>query len=83
MLNSCGDPAKPLLKITMMDVTDGTSNTLMVGERDMTNQVAGIWPGRDANGVGSVLGRPTWPINTKYAGGTTCCAPFTPSPAKG
>ena len=21
-----------------------------------------------------MLGRPTWPINTKYAGGTTCCA---------
>jgi prepilin-type processing-associated H-X9-DG protein len=62
-------------KIRIAAVTDGTSNTIMVAERDMTNQVGTIWPGRDtAGGVGSVLGRPTWPINTKYAGGATCCA---------
>jgi prepilin-type N-terminal cleavage/methylation domain-containing protein/prepilin-type processing-associated H-X9-DG protein len=57
------------------DITDGTSNTLMVGERDMFNQVGAIWAGRhQPTGVVSVLARPTWPINTKYVGGTTCCA---------
>ena len=57
------------------DITDGTSNTLMVGERDMLNQVGAIWAGRHTpTGVVSVLGRPTWPINTKYGGGNSCCA---------
>jgi prepilin-type processing-associated H-X9-DG protein len=46
----------------------------MIGERDMENQAAAIWPGRDTvSGVASVIGRPTWPLNTKYAGGDTCC----------
>ncbi len=57
------------------DITDGLSNTLMVGERDMLHQVAAAWPGRDtATGVGSVIGRPNWPINTPYAGASPCCA---------
>ena len=33
ILNSCGDPVKPLLKVKILDITDGSSNTLMVGER--------------------------------------------------
>jgi hypothetical protein len=33
ILNSPGDPAKPLLKVTIDGIKDGTSNTLMVGER--------------------------------------------------
>ena len=61
-------------QIKMAAITDGTSNTMLVGERDMTNQVAAIWAGRDtATGVACVLGRPNYPINTKYLGGTTCC----------
>jgi prepilin-type N-terminal cleavage/methylation domain-containing protein/prepilin-type processing-associated H-X9-DG protein len=59
--------------IKIADITDGTSNTIMAAERDMKNQVAAVWAGRTASGVHTVLGRPTWPINTKYAGGTTCC----------
>jgi prepilin-type N-terminal cleavage/methylation domain-containing protein/prepilin-type processing-associated H-X9-DG protein len=57
----------------MAQITDGTSNTILAGERDLKYQVGALWPGRDSN-VSSLLGRPTWPINTKYAGGAACCA---------
>jgi prepilin-type processing-associated H-X9-DG protein len=61
----------------MNTITDGTSNTIMAGERDTVTQVGAIWAVRDTTAggpsVASVLGRPTWPINTKYAGGPACC----------
>jgi prepilin-type N-terminal cleavage/methylation domain-containing protein/prepilin-type processing-associated H-X9-DG protein len=64
-------------QIPILAITDGTSNTIMVGERDGLNQIAGLWPVRETKsgsaGVISVLGRPNWPINTPYAGGATCC----------
>jgi prepilin-type N-terminal cleavage/methylation domain-containing protein/prepilin-type processing-associated H-X9-DG protein len=57
------------------DITDGTSNTLMIGERDTLHQIGAVWAGRDtATGVNSVIARPTWPINTRYTGATPCCA---------
>jgi prepilin-type processing-associated H-X9-DG protein len=61
--------------IKIAQIKDGTSKTLMIGERDMQSQAGAIWAGRDTtSGVASVIGRPTWPINTAYAGGSTCCA---------
>jgi prepilin-type processing-associated H-X9-DG protein len=65
-------------KIHIQLITDGTGNTLMIGERDSVDQISGLWPGRDTKppgvGVASIMGRPNWPINTKYAGGASCCA---------
>jgi prepilin-type N-terminal cleavage/methylation domain-containing protein/prepilin-type processing-associated H-X9-DG protein len=65
-------------QIRIKQITDGTSSTIMIGERDTLYQIGGVWPGRDTTptgvGVASVMGRPNWPINTKYAGGSTCCA---------
>jgi prepilin-type N-terminal cleavage/methylation domain-containing protein/prepilin-type processing-associated H-X9-DG protein len=64
-------------QIKIAQITDGTSNTLMIGERDTFTQIGAVWAGRDTIpsgvGVASVMGRPNWPINTKYAGGATCC----------
>ena len=62
-------------KIKILSITDGTSNTIMAGERDMKNQVAGLWPGRDtatgsaSTSVASVIARPNFPLNTRYVGG--------------
>jgi prepilin-type N-terminal cleavage/methylation domain-containing protein/prepilin-type processing-associated H-X9-DG protein len=64
--------------IPIAQITDGLSNTLMIGERDTLNQVGALWAGRDTAtpgaGVSSVIGRPTWTINTRYGGGVPCCA---------
>jgi prepilin-type processing-associated H-X9-DG protein len=55
----------------MKVITDGLSNTIMIGERDGTNQVGGIWGGKDSTSVAAVIARPNWPLNTAYPYGTT------------
>jgi prepilin-type N-terminal cleavage/methylation domain-containing protein/prepilin-type processing-associated H-X9-DG protein len=67
---SDGDSAIPISAIT-----DGTSNTIMIGERDMLKQIGAMWAGRGSStnpalsGVETVIGRPTCTINTPFAGG--------------
>ena len=56
---------------SMNVITDGLSNTIMVGERDGTSQVGGIWAGRDSTSVAGVIARPNWPLNTRYPHGST------------
>ncbi|MDZ7619309.1 MAG: DUF1559 domain-containing protein, partial [Patescibacteria group bacterium] len=46
------------------DIRDGTSNTMLVGERDAVDQVAAIWPGFSHTSA-AVNFRCTWPIGTR------------------
>ncbi len=48
------------------DITDGTSNSLMFGERDGQKQVAGVIYGRATNSNASVVFFGSWPPNTPY-----------------
>jgi prepilin-type N-terminal cleavage/methylation domain-containing protein/prepilin-type processing-associated H-X9-DG protein len=43
VLNSPGDPAKPLVRVTITDIVDGASNTLMVGERPPSKDLLWGW----------------------------------------
>ena len=54
------------------DIRDGTSNTIMVGERALGNNRAALWIGRSGSDA-AAYGRAGWPINTSIAGGDTNC----------
>jgi prepilin-type N-terminal cleavage/methylation domain-containing protein/prepilin-type processing-associated H-X9-DG protein len=59
----------PKVRIAM--ITDGTSNTFLVGERDMKNGLAAVYIGRIASVTDAMsYGRADLPLNTKYAGGS-------------
>ncbi len=51
---------------TIASIRDGTSNTMLVGERDTVDQVGGIWPGFSHSSA-SLNFRSTWPIGTRLA----------------
>ena len=70
----------------MRDIVDGTSNTILVGERHFLQrtkptdptlmagrQVGAVALVQDSNSTASVTGRGRWPINTPYVGDTGCC----------
>jgi prepilin-type N-terminal cleavage/methylation domain-containing protein/prepilin-type processing-associated H-X9-DG protein len=59
----------PKIRIAM--VTDGTSNTLLVGERDMKRGLGAVYIGRIASTTDAMAyGRADLPLNTAYAGGS-------------
>jgi prepilin-type N-terminal cleavage/methylation domain-containing protein/prepilin-type processing-associated H-X9-DG protein len=61
--------AWPKVRIAM--ITDGTSNTFLVGERDMKRGLAAVYIGRIANITDAMsYGRADLPLNTPYAGGS-------------
>ena len=58
-------------KVRMQTITDGTSNTLLSGERDMKNGLGAVYIGR-VQGITDAIsyGRADLPMNTKFAGGS-------------
>jgi len=63
------------------DVTDGLSNTMLVGERDTRKHIGAVWPGR-VRSTASVGFRSTWPINTEMAVQTDGTVDFSDGPCK-
>lgn len=58
-------------KVTMNSITDGSSNTFLVGERESKIGLAAVWIGRITGITDAVAyGRADLPPNTPYAGGT-------------
>lgn len=52
---------------SLSNVTDGTSHTFLVGERDRLRHIGGIWPRRHSSYT-SVIGDAGHPLNTRWAG---------------
>ena len=58
------------------DIPDGTSNTIMVGERDNVRGIGGVWAVRPSNSSTGILGVAVWQPNKQYSGtrGAACCS---------
>jgi prepilin-type N-terminal cleavage/methylation domain-containing protein len=54
--------------LAIQQIADGSSNTILVGERDSIRNVAAIWPGRSSVTTASFEGRPGRGINIPYPG---------------
>jgi prepilin-type N-terminal cleavage/methylation domain-containing protein len=54
--------------LTVQSIMDGSSNTILVGERDMYQNVGAIWPGRSSVTTASFEGRPGQGMNVVCAG---------------
>ena len=56
---------------SIADITDGTSNTLMIGERSLRYNRAALWIGRNSSDAAG-FGRAGWPINTPIGADENC-----------
>jgi prepilin-type N-terminal cleavage/methylation domain-containing protein/prepilin-type processing-associated H-X9-DG protein len=67
-------------QLTIQRIYDGSSNTILVGERDSLRNIAAIWTGRSSVTSASFEGRPGQGLNLPYPGtpppptGTGNCA---------
>jgi len=58
-------------ELSFRSITDGTSNTIMVGERGLEFNRAALWIGRSTSDA-AAYGRAGWPINTPIEGDPNC-----------
>jgi len=54
--------------LAVQNIQDGSSNTILVGERDMVRNIGAIWPARSSVTSASFEGRPGRGINIAYPG---------------